>query len=66
MGLIKFMSSTVGRLSRVLAGIALIVIGVALGGAWSTLSVVGLVPLFAGASNVCLLAPALGQPFRGR
>jgi uncharacterized membrane protein len=66
MGLIKFMSSRVGRLARVLAGIALIIAGFALGGGWLSLSVVGLVPLFAGALNVCLLAPLMGQPFKGR
>jgi hypothetical protein len=66
MGLINFMSSGVGRLTRVLAGIALIIAGFALSGGWLSLSVVGLVPLFAGALNVCLLAPLMGQPFKGR
>jgi hypothetical protein len=45
---------------------ALIVIGFALGGGWLTLSIVGLVPFFAGVFNVCLLAPLLGQPLKGR
>jgi hypothetical protein len=31
-----------------------------------TLSVVGLVPLFAGAMNVCVLGPLMGQPFKVR
>jgi len=66
MGLIKFMSSGVGRLTRGLAGMALIIVGLMLGGGWLALSVVGLVPLFAGASNVCLLAPLMGQPLKGR
>ena len=66
MGLVKFMSTTVGRLARVLAGAVLVVVGVALGGAWWFLAIVGLVPLIAGAINVCLLAPALGQPLKGR
>jgi hypothetical protein len=30
------------------------------------LSVIGLVPLFAGIANVCLLAPLMGQPFKAR
>ena len=66
MSLVKFMSSRAGRLSRVIAGVALIVIGLAIGGGWLTLSAVGLIPLFAGAFNVCLLAPLMGQPFKGR
>jgi hypothetical protein len=64
--LINFMSSSVGRLVRVVAGVALIVVGLALGGGWLTLSVIGLVPLLAGALNVCLLAPLMGQPLKGR
>jgi hypothetical protein len=64
--LVKFMSSRAGRLSRVIAGVALIVIGLAIGGGWLTLSVVGLIPLFAGVFNVCLLAPLMGQPLKGR
>ena len=65
MGLIQFMSSTIGRGARMLAGVVFIAIGVTLGGAWWTLAVVGLVPLVAGAMNVCLLAPAFGQPLKG-
>ncbi len=66
MGFTKFMSSPLGRVSRVLAGIAFIVVGLVWGGAWVTLSAVGLVPFVAGLFNFCLLAPVLGQPFRTR
>ena len=66
MSLIKFMSSSAGRLLRAFVGLALIVVGFALGGGWLTLSVIGLIPLFAGALNVCLLAPLMGQPLKGR
>lgn len=66
MSLIKFMSSSAGRLLRVIAGLALVVLGFALGGGWLTLSIVGLIPFFAGAFNVCLLAPLMGQPLKGR
>lgn len=66
MSLVKFMSSRAGRLTRSLAGLVLIVAGLALGGGWLTLSVVGLIPLCAGALNVCLLAPLVGQPLKGR
>jgi uncharacterized membrane protein len=64
--LVKFMSSRAGRLSRIAVGLVLIAIGLAIGGGWLTLSVVGLIPLFAGALNVCLLAPLMGQPLKGR
>jgi hypothetical protein len=50
----------------VLAGLVLVAVGFALGGGWLTLSVIGLIPLFAGVLNVCLLAPLMGQPFNGR
>lgn len=65
MDLIHFMSTTVGRALRVLVGVVLIVVGVAAGGGWLGLSVIGLVPLFAGVLNICLLAPIVGQPIKG-
>jgi hypothetical protein len=66
MEFVKFMSSGGGRLTRAVAGVVLIGVGFALGGGWLVLSVIGLVPLFAGIANVCLLAPLMGQPFKGR
>ncbi len=65
MEFINFLSSTSGRLLRVVAGTAMVVIGVLLGGGWYVLAVAGLLPLFAGLSNVCLFAPLFGQPFKG-
>ena len=66
MGFARFMAGPVGRAARVIVGIALIVIGIAMGstGGW-ILAIVGLVPLAAGAANVCLLAPLLKAPFKG-
>lgn len=66
MAFAKFMASVPGRLVRVIAGGALITIGAVLGGGWLVLSVIGVVPLIAGASDVCLFDPLFGQPFRGR
>ena len=66
MEFVKIMSSGGGRLTRAIAGVVLIGIGIALGGGWLVLSVIGLVPLFAGIANVCLLAPLMGQPFKAR
>lgn len=57
MAFVEFMESGAGRLIRVVAGVVLIVLGLVLGGWWLVLSVVGLVPLAAGALGFCLLAP---------
>lgn len=64
----RFMSSVFGRLLRIVAGIALIIVGLAvvqgIGGV--ILAVVGLVPLVAGISHVCVFAPLFGGPFFAR
>ena len=65
MGFSKFMASTAGRAVRVVAGVALIVVGGLLGGGWWALAVVGLVPLAAGALDICLFNVLVGQPLRG-
>jgi len=67
MGLARFMASAVGRLLRIVGGVALIVIGLKVvggTGGW-VLAVVGLVPLAAGAFNFCLFGPLLRAPFWG-
>jgi hypothetical protein len=66
MGFSKFMASTAGRAVRVIAGVALIVVGGLLGGGWWALAVVGLVPLAAGALDVCLFNVLFGQPLSGK
>lgn len=68
MGFARFMSSAVGRILRVLAGIALVLLGlVIVDGAWGiVLAVVGLVPLVAGLLNFCVFAPLFGGPFLGK
>jgi hypothetical protein len=61
------MASPVGRGIRVVAGIALIIAGLAIGSTGGyVLAVVGVVPLLAGALNVCVLAPLLKAPFSGK
>jgi hypothetical protein len=63
----SFMASPAGRLTRVIAGLALILIGLlALGGVggW-ILAIVGLVPLLAGLFDRCVFAPLFGLPFVG-
>lgn len=67
MGFAKFMSSGFGRALRVIAGIALIIVGLsAIGGTWGVLlAVVGLVPLLAGLFDVCLIGALFGAPLHG-
>ena len=52
MGIVEFMRSTAGRLVRIAAGIAVIVIG--------------LVPIAAGVFNFCLLGPMFGMDLHGK
>jgi len=61
----RFMSSTYGRLLRIVAGIVLIVLGLAVvhGTGGIILAIVGLVPLVAGLFNFCVFAPLFGGPF---
>lgn len=66
MVIIKFLGSTAGRWTRGIVGVALVVLGVVLGGWWFILAAVGLVVFLAGALDVCLLAPLFGKPFMGR
>ncbi len=63
MGFAQFMSSNAGRGLRIVAGLALIALGLATSSiVWV---VVGLVPLAAGMLDVCLFAPLFGAPLRG-
>jgi hypothetical protein len=63
----KFMASGTGRLLRIVAGIALILIGllVVKDTAGIILAVVGVAPLLAGLLDFCIFAPLFGQPFSG-
>lgn len=67
MTFVKFMAGPVGRGVRVVAGVALIVVGLVMGSASGyVLAAVGVVALSAGALNFCLVAPLLKAPFTGR
>lgn len=63
---VRFMSSTAGQATRIVAGLALIAIGGLAGGAGWILAAVGVIPLLAGVFDVCLFAPLFKQPFSGR
>jgi Protein of unknown function (DUF2892) len=66
MGFVAFMSSMAGRITRAVAGVALVVVGAVLGGGWLVLALVGLVFIAVGIFDVCLLAPLFKQPFSGK
>jgi len=67
MAFAEWMAGGAGRALRVLAGLILIGIGIYVRGNWGVLiAVVGVVPVLAGIFNLCLIAPILGAPFRGR
>jgi len=66
MGFVAFMSSMAGRGTRAVAGVALVVVGAALGGGWLVLALFGLVFIAVGVFDVCLLAPLFKQPLSGK
>jgi hypothetical protein len=61
---IKFMVSTAGRVTRVIAGIALVLWGLmGIGGTTGiVVAIIGLVPLLAGLFDFCVFAPLFGAP----
>ena len=65
--LIKYLASGTGRIVRVIAGLALIALGLFAvnGAAGIALIVVGLVPLVAGLFDFCVFAPLFGAPLSG-
>ncbi len=67
MGFAKFMANTWGRILRIVAGLALIYLGLYfnnIGG--YILAIVGLVPLLAGIFDFCVFAPLFGAPMSGK
>lgn len=64
---VTFMASSTGRVTRIVAGIALIALGLlAIGDTTGLIvAVVGLVPLLAGVFDFCLFAPLFGCPLSG-
>lgn len=68
MNFVTFMRSGAGRGARILAGLAIIIVGLAgvKGTAGVVIAVIGLVPLLAGIFNFCLFAPLFGMDLMGR
>ena len=64
---VKFMASTTGRITRIVAGAVLIAWGLMglTGTAGIVVAVVGVVPLVAGLFDFCVFAPLFGAPLSG-
>jgi uncharacterized membrane protein HdeD (DUF308 family) len=64
---VSFMASGAGRILRIVAGIALIAVGLlameAPGG--YIVAVIGVLPLVAGLFDFCIFAPLFGNPLSG-
>ena len=65
---VSFMASSAGRITRIVAGIALIAAGFFLleGVTGIVVAVIGLVPLAAGVFDFCIFAPLFGNPLSGK
>jgi Inner membrane protein YgaP-like, transmembrane domain len=66
-GLFDFLASSAGRLTRIAAGVVLILAGIfAISGVVGVvIAIIGVVPLAAGVFDVCVFAPLFGLPFAG-
>lgn len=63
-GFAKFINSPSGRIARIVVGLALIVWGYTSGAI--VLSIIGFIPLAAGAFDLCLISALLGGPISGK
>lgn len=67
MSFARFMASPLGRGIRVITGAVMIVAGLVIGSTGGyVLAAVGVLPLLAGALNVCVIAPVLKAPLSGK
>jgi len=64
---VKFMASPTGRITRIVAGIVLVALGLLVihGVGGIIIAIVGLVPLVAGLFDFCVFAPLFGAPMSG-
>ena len=67
-GFARFVNSSAGRITRLVVGIVLIAWGLTqLGTAMGiVLIIIGLIPLIAGAFDLCLISALLGGPISGK
>ncbi|QIN78415.1 DUF2892 domain-containing protein [Rubrobacter marinus] len=67
MAFARFMSRPMGRIIRVVLGLAIIASGIWIGGTTGiVVGLIGLAPIAAGAFNFCLAGPIVGGYFEGR
>ena len=68
MKLVKFMTSGVGRVARLVLGLIIIGLGmfVVQGILGTIMAVVGMVPVLGGIFDFCLIGFALGYPLKGK
>lgn len=66
MSFLRFVGSSRGRVVRVVGGLLLMTFGLSGDGRRKVLAVAGVVPLAAGAFDVCLLGPLFRLPFGGK
>jgi hypothetical protein len=69
-GVFRFLASRNGRITRIVVGVILVIVGLAIGFQTHSIvgwivTVIGLFPLIAGAVDVCLFAPFFGHAFKG-
>lgn len=63
----KFMATAPGRIIRVVAGAAIIWWGWTMGDTTGyVVMVLGAIPFFAGIFNLCMIAPFIDVPFKGK
>lgn len=64
---VTFMASPAGRITRIVAGAALIFWGLfgLTGATGIVIAIVGLLPLVAGLADFCVFAPLFGAPMSG-
>jgi uncharacterized membrane protein HdeD (DUF308 family) len=69
-GLFRFLASRNGRITRVVVGAILVIIGLAIGFTSGSIvgwiiTVIGIFPIVAGVFDLCLFAPFFGKPYKG-
>jgi hypothetical protein len=64
----RFMANPVGRIVRIVAGLALIAVGlfVIKGTTGIIVTIIGVAFVLLGLANVCVIAAIIGAPFRGQ
>ncbi len=65
---VKFMSSSAGRITRIIAGLVIIALGLLVlkGTGGIIVAIIGAVPLVAGLFDFCVFAPLFGAPLSGK